>query len=268
MSLERVPLKTPTLPPATHTNTYVLGVDELLLVDPATPHRKEQARLETMLEEKIAAGARIRGLFLTHHHLDHVGHVVRLKQRFGLTVYAHELTRERLAPKIPVDELLDEGDELTLDGRTWRVLHTPGHATGHLCLHADGDLVCGDMVAGEGTIVLDPPEGDLGDYLEQLGRLRDLGQTVLHPAHGPSIPDGVGKLQEYIDHRNMRTDQVRAALHQLGEAKPRQLVPVIYPDLHLLARPIAARQMLCHLQWLVARGEVSNLRGRFRLTES
>ncbi len=264
-----MPLRTPTLPPATHTNTYLIGQRALVVVDPATPHRKEQAKLEALLDARLAAGARLRCLFLTHHHMDHVGHVVRLRKRYGVPVVGHALTRELLAPTIPVDDLLDEGDLIELDDGPWKVLHTPGHATGHLCLlNGTGDLICGDMVAGEGTIVLDPPQGDLGHYLASLSRLRDLQPSCLHPAHGPAIPAAVEKLQEYIDHRNLRTGQVRAALAKLGSARPRQLVPIIYPDLHLLARPIAARQMLCHLQWLAGRGEVSTLRGRFSLAET
>jgi len=111
-----------------------------------------------------------------------------------------------------------------------------------------------------GPIVLVPPEGDLGHYLTQLARLRDLAPARLCAAHGPVIPEAVDYLQHYIDHRNMRTEQVRSALRAASSAqKPRDLVPGIYPDLPELFWGVAAAQVHCHLLWLEGRGEVRSL---------
>ncbi len=257
------PVRTPTLPPATHTNCYLLGHRRLTLVDPASPWTEEQERLEAHLRGLEAEGAVVERVFLTHHHNDHVGGANRIRQVFGVPVLAHPVTRDLLAGQIQIDALVEEGDRVETDTGSWRALFTPGHAPGHLCLHHEesGDLIAGDMVAGVGTIVLNPPEGDLALYLASLERLKTLDPARLLPAHGPPIDDAIGLLDQYINHRNMRTDQVRAALATESDAgrlpaAPIALVPHIYPDLPKPFWPLAARQVLCHLQWLAARDEV------------
>jgi len=253
--LDVLPLRSPTLPPATHTNTYLLGRRSVTLVDPATPWDDERARLEAAL---TARDLQVERVFLTHHHPDHVGAAAWVRERYQVPVVAHARTRELLEGEVVVDELMDEGDVLVTDAGEWTALHTPGHATGHLCLHdtVSDAVIAGDMVAGVGTIVLAPPEGNLEHYLTHLDRLRALKPSVLWPAHGDAIRDAVGLLTEYIDHRHMRTRQVRAALRQVQQGGPDDLVPIIYPDLHPMIRPVAAQQVLCHLQWLAERGEV------------
>jgi len=259
-----LPLRTPTLPPATHTNCYLLGKTRLTVVEPASPWKEEQ---QALVEALDAWDGSVERIFLTHHHVDHVGGVDALRAHFDCPVVAHPRTRLLLEGMIQVDEVLDEGETLTTDQGGWDVLHTPGHATGHLCLanRRTGDFVVGDMVAGEGTIVLDPPEGHLQDYLDSLQRLRDERPGTLHPAHGEAIPGADAKLLEYIEHRHMRSDQVRESMSRLGAVTPLDLVPGIYPDLPRGFHPVAERQVLCHLQWLEGRGEARNIDGTWEL---
>lgn len=252
-------LRTPTLPPATHTNCYLLGQGELTLVDPASPYDDEQAALFEALDALIAAGERPAQVFLTHHHMDHVGAAMALKARYGLPIVAHARTAELLQGEVEIDRFLNEGDVLEVGGGgRWEVLHTPGHAGGHLVLHdtSTGAMVAGDMVAAVGTIVLAPPDGDLRLYLASLARLRDLAPTVLFPAHGDDIRDAVGLLEHYIRHRHSRTDQLRAAL-ALGPASPMELVERVYADtIPAFIKPVAEAQVRCHLRYLVEEGEV------------
>ena len=237
-----VPVRTPTLPPATHTNCYVL--DGRTVVDPASPWAEEQERLAAELE-----GEPLERIVLTHHHLDHVSGAVDLARRRGLPIAAHPLTAQLV--DFDVDILLNEGD--TLHG--WELLHTPGHAAGHLCFLRDGEMVCGDMVAGVGTILIEPGEGDLATYLASLERMTSYGPFRLWPAHGPAMDAGVDKLWEYIAHRNKRTEQVRAALSK-GPGTPIELVAQVYGDtIPKFVYPLAARQLQCHLEWLAATGE-------------
>lgn len=255
----RVAVPSPTLPPATTTNCWLLGTDDVVAVDPAGITPDVQAELARALGDRS-----VRGIFLTHHHGDHFGGAADLRARTGAPVLAHAETAARVP--IDIDVVVPAGGTVDTSVGDWRALHTPGHAPGHLCLLSpDGQtLVAGDMVAGEGTIVLDPPEGDLGQYLDSLAQLAALAPARLLPAHGPVIDPGVPLLETYIAHRHMRTDQVRAGLAAAGgPATPLDLVPGIYPELPVFFRPVAARQVLCHLLWLVAEGDARRDGDRF-----
>lgn len=249
--LSVLPVRSPTLPPATHTNAWVLGRRAVTVIDPASPWTDEQDRLAEAL-----SGHEVARIFLTHHHHDHISGAEDLRQRTGAPIVAHALT----AAQIPfsVDELISDGAPIETDAGSWQVLHTPGHAQGHLCLlRDDGYLVAGDMVAGIGTILLQPPEGDLGDYLDSLQRLINTGAHTLLPAHGPEITPAADYLRHYIAHRHKRTDQIRAALAERGQpSTPAELVPIIYADIPEAVWPIAARQVLCHLLWLAEQGDI------------
>lgn len=251
-----VPLRALTLPPATHTNAYVLGTTELIVVDPGSVDDVETDRLVALLEQLKAEGARLHAVVLTHHHADHVGGLARLVARLKVPVWAHARTADRL--EVKTDRLLSEGDVLTLGEMRWRVLHTPGHAQGHVCLYdeASGAAVVGDMVAGFGTIVIDPPEGDMTDYLAQLKRLEELPVTTLYPAHGPAIADGPGKLAEYRRHRAWREEKVLAALSREGVTLD-ELVPRAYDDVGAFVLPIAERSTLAILGKLEREGKVA-----------
>jgi len=250
-------LRTPTLLPATHTNCWVLGNGELLVVDPGAPDPSEIDRLVAHLDGLGRAGLVPRAIFLTHHHLDHVGGVRQLSERLRLPIWCHPLTAERIG--LRPGRVLADGEVLTLEGSPdmqWRVLHTPGHARGHLCLvdEATRAAVVGDMVAGVGTILIDPPEGEMAEYLRQLRRLRDLPVRALYPAHGPPLPDGPAALEGYLAHRAAREERVRAAL----QSEPRPLEEIsaeAYADTPTAWPPVAERSTLAILEKLLAEGE-------------
>ncbi len=252
-AVQALAVRTPTLPPATHTNVYIVGQGELLVVDPASPYPEEQRALETTLERRLARGERVRSIFLTHQHVDHVSGALALKAVTGAPILAHAETARRLHARIPVDELVDGDDTLEAGGRTLKVVHTPGHAPGHLCLHdrASGTVLCGDMVASVGTILIDPEDdGDMRLYLESLERLRALGARCLLPAHGPPICNADEHLAFYIAHRLGREGKVLAALDEL----PRDLdtlVRVAYADTDPSIYPLAKRSLRAHLDKLV-----------------
>ena len=260
--LRVVPLRTPTLPPATHTNCVIVGRREVVVIDPASPYDDEQARLMGWLDD---AGVRLHAILLTHHHGDHVAGANALREATGVPVLAHPATTERLSGQVRVDDALYEGDlvseALSVDlGVDLRVLHTPGHARGHLAFRDDrtAALVAGDLVAAQGTIVIDPPEGEMADYLATLARLVQMGTGTVIPAHGGAIVQGEDKLLEYIGHRQMREEQLIEVLHARPErcGRPIDLVPPIYPDVPPIFHPLAARQVLAHLLKLEQEGRV------------
>jgi ribonuclease/clavin/mitogillin len=244
------PVRTPTLPPATHTNAWVLGERDVVVVDPASPWPEEQEALARALD-----GVTVRAIFLTHHHRDHVSGAEDLRARTGAPILAHPQT-VGLVP-FSVDEAVDEGDPISVDdGASWDPIFTPGHAPGHLCLRRGDTIVAGDIVAGVGTIVLDPPDGELALYLATLERLSRLDPARLLPAHGPVLAPGSPVLAYYIAHRHERTEQFRAALRVLGSADPAAIAAHVYVEIPPSYLGVAARQVLCHLQWLEERGEV------------
>lgn len=256
------PLRTPTLPPAEYTNCYVLGAEQAVLVDPGSPFSSEIDRLQQALAELATkAGRRVEAIWLTHHHPDHIGGVEALRRVLDVPVLAHPLTAARLHAKgISIDAELVDSQRVVLAGDPpfpVRVYHTPGHARGHLCFldETHGSLLAGDLVAGFGTIVVDPPEGDMADYLRSLRRMRELEPRALFPAHGPATKSAVAKLDEYLRHRVWREGRILeswcAGARTVGE-----LFGEVYDDVEPGARPLAERQILAHLEHLRAKGEI------------
>jgi len=237
-------LRTPTLPPATHTGCYLAGDRELIAIDPASPWPDEQERLAAT----VAARGRLALIALTHHHADHVGAAVDLARRTGAVIAAHRATAARLVGRVKVTRFLDDGEVLAADATRLRVLFTPGHAPGHLAFldEATGALVAGDLVAGVGTILIDPGEGHMATYLASLERLLAIGVGALLPAHGPIIADGPAKLREYLAHRHMREARVAAALAD-EPSSLNALCAVAYADTPTALWPIAVRSLEAHL---------------------
>ena len=247
-------LRTPTLPPAAHTNTYVVGPDRgpQLVIDPGSPYPDQQSVLDRALAEEAAQGRPLGLVLLTHHHGDHVGGAAALAAREGVAIAAHANTARRLAGRVTVTRVLEDGE--MLEGHDVTCVYTPGHADGHLCYEHGGASIVGDMVAGLGSILIDPVEGDMSHYLASLARLLARPATTLLPAHGPVIADGPGKLREYIAHRTMREDRVVAALAARREAVLGELVPDVYADTPKPLWPLAERSLRAHLDKLVREG--------------
>ena len=265
-AVELFPARTPTLPPATHTNSYALGGREVLLVEPATPYEDERREWLAWARAFASQGRRAVAIVLTHHHPDHVAGAEHFASALGLPIWAHRATAA-LLPDLHVDRFLEDGEALVLDDEApsrWRVLHTPGHAAGHVCLHeeATGTLVVGDMVASVGTILIAPDEGDMGEYLAQLGRLASLDATVALPAHGEPIaaasggPTPSALFRHYVAHRLGREAKVVAALAETpaAGAAVEALVPVVYADTPVVMWPIARLSLMAHLLKLEREG--------------
>lgn len=163
-----VAVRTPTLPPAAHTACYLVGTGELIAIDPGSPYPDQHDGLTAA----IAARGRLVAVVLTHHHGDHAGGAAALADALGAPIWAHAETAAAL-PGLPVARHLEDDEVLAVGGRTVHVLHTPGHAVGHLCFRdqESAAVIAGDMVAGLGTILIDPSGGHMATYLASLERL-------------------------------------------------------------------------------------------------
>jgi glyoxylase-like metal-dependent hydrolase (beta-lactamase superfamily II)/8-oxo-dGTP pyrophosphatase MutT (NUDIX family) len=252
-------LRTPTLPPATHTNTWVVPVEGgVAVVDPGPHEAAEQARLVALLATLAAEGRPPREVWLTHVHADHVGAAALVAERFGVPVRAHVLARGRAAGAEVVP--LREGD---LAGGRFRVLETPGHAREHLAFldEESGALLCGDLVSTLSTVVIDPPEGDMAEYERQLARMRALAPRTLYPAHGPPAPDAPARLAAYLAHRREREALVLAALE--GGGTLAEVTARAYPEVPAWVHPVAQRSCLAALEKLAGEGRARERDGRY-----
>jgi glyoxylase-like metal-dependent hydrolase (beta-lactamase superfamily II)/8-oxo-dGTP pyrophosphatase MutT (NUDIX family) len=260
------PVRTPTLPPATHTNCYIIGGRELVIIDPASPYEEEQKALDDFLQTLIAEGCRVRQILLTHHHSDHVGGVNHLREQLNVPVAAHRLTAERLAGRVRVDCLIEDGELIDLGICRLRALHTPGHARGHLCFYEEvgGSIISGDLVVGIGTVIIDPPEGNMRQYMNSLRRLLDLPKlTSLFGAHGPPIGSARHKIEQYIEHRAMREAKILEAVRS-GAGTIAEIVPIAYADISPSLYHLAERSTLAHLEKLQDEGLVRFRGGQYR----
>lgn len=238
------------------TNTWVVGRWPAVVIDPAVDEPDH-------LAEVLEAAGRVGGILLTHDHPDHAPGAATLAARTGAPVLAAMETEGR--------GRIRSGQEIRMPGVHLTAIATPGHTPDHVAFFRPDDraLFTGDTVLGRGTSVIDPPEGDLTQYLRSLQRLRELEPRTIHPGHGPVVFDAIGKLDEYLSHRQMREEQVLAGLGEDART-PGELVPEIYGDYPAELHPLAARSVLAHLLKLETEGRVARSKkdGELRFTRS
>jgi glyoxylase-like metal-dependent hydrolase (beta-lactamase superfamily II) len=247
--VRRIVCANPSVMTGPGTNTYLVGVDEIAVIDPGPA---DPAHLEAIAG---CGGDRIRWILLTHTHEDHAPGAANLARRTGAKILAYV---DELPDGSKVDRVLRDGDDVEATEYHLRALHTPGHASDHLCflLPEERTLFTGDHIMEGSTVVIAPPDGDMGQYLESLYRLKQIRPRLkaIAPGHGHVITEPGAVIDSYIDHRLAREQQVLDALSETGSSTIGELVEQIYvgvpPELHSWA----ALSVWAHLRKLASEG--------------
>ena len=227
------------------TNTYLVGIDEIAVIDPGPD---TDVHLDAIAG---CGGDRIRWILLTHTHPDHAPGAAALKKRTGAEICAFD-DRDDVA----VDRTLADGDTIEATEFRIRAIHTPGHASNHLCylLEEERTLFSGDHIMDGSTVVIAPPDGDMAAYLESLAKVRIKRLKAIAPGHGHLITDAHDRIDDYIDHRLAREAQILDAVTSAGTTTIADIVAALYPDLVEELVPRAAQSVHAHLLKLVAEG--------------
>ena len=249
-------MPTKPLPPALYTNAYLIGESEMALVDPGSGEPDHLRELFALTDHLASEGRRVTMIVVTHHHPDHTGGVAACRERFGARVVGHRLLAERMK----LDVVVKDGDVLPLapglNDWTLRVLETPGHTrdSNSLWQPRRRALFCGDLLpGGPGTVVIDPPDGDMRAYLASLERCAALEPVTLFPAHGSPSGAAVRRIRALVAHRLERETKVVGAL-DVGPRSLEDLVPRVYDDTPRELWGWAERSLLAHLEKLEREG--------------
>jgi glyoxylase-like metal-dependent hydrolase (beta-lactamase superfamily II) len=229
------------------TNTYILGRERFVVIDPGPA---EPSHIERIL---VATGRAIDRVLVTHTHGDHSPGAKVLAEATGAPVFGRPPPNDgHQDASFKADRTLEDGDMLEFDAGTIRALHTPGHASNHVCyLLADaGLLFTGDHLMQGSTVVIAPPDGNMKEYLDSLARLQREPVSRLAPGHGLTIEDGQAEIAHIIAHRLKREAKVLAKVREFGPATLDELVTRVYDDVDPRLHALAKGSLLAHLQKL------------------
>jgi len=223
------------------TNTWIVGTSKRpILLDTGQGVAIYADLLENALKELVGA-TELERIVLTHAHIDHLGGVRQVTERFGEMEVLKMPWEGHDAPAGEISAI-GHGAVVHTEGATLRAVHTPGHAPDHLCYYLEEEraLFTGDVVLGAGTTVIPDDTGDLSDYMDSLRRLLELDLETIYPAHGPVIRNPREKIGEYIAHRELRERQVIEALKGSPPLDAMAIVKKIYVDVPEYLHPAAA----------------------------
>jgi glyoxylase-like metal-dependent hydrolase (beta-lactamase superfamily II) len=242
--VRRIVAPNPSMMTGPGTNTYLFGTVEVAVLDPGPNLPVHLANI------RARAAAPIRWIIVTHTHPDHSPGAAPLAEICGAELIGMAAAKgdHQDATFIP-DRVLRDGDVIASDEFSLQAIHTPGHASNHFCFHdLERDwLFTGDHVIDGSTVVINPPDGDMSDYLRSLHRLRDLDVAAIAPGHGEMITNPAEIIDWIVAHRLQREAQVFSAVRNHAGLAIGDLVRVVYQDVAENLYPLAERSLLAHL---------------------
>jgi glyoxylase-like metal-dependent hydrolase (beta-lactamase superfamily II) len=225
------------------TNTYLVGNDNVTVVDPGPA-------LDSHIEAIVKASDSIKQIIVTHTHPDHSPGVKLLQEAIDVPAYGliTDTTKDQDRTFSPV-KLLSDGDVLEEEEYSIEVIHTPGHASNHLCylLKEEGLIFTGDHIMNGSTVVISPPDGNMKHYIQSLEKLKNYDLKTIAPGHGETMKDPQLVAEWIVKHRLEREKKVSDALREAGEGTPDSLVNKVYDDVDSSLFPIAKWSLKAHL---------------------
>ncbi len=244
-------------------NVYICGNNEIAIIDAGYP---EETSISAILEAWNELGKPdVKGILITHAHIDHAGSLETLKKETGAPVYIHKNEIQRLGTMFSMEQydiIIEEGDIINAGNFRIKALHMPGHTAGHVCFleETSGALFTGDLILGNDFAVVVPPDGDMSDYMKSLERTRELKPEIILPGHGAPVLNPDEWVEEYICHRNKRNQQILECLKP-GEMSIPDMAEIIYADLVPGLRLTGRLQIYAHLSKLKKDGMVEYVSG-------
>jgi glyoxylase-like metal-dependent hydrolase (beta-lactamase superfamily II) len=233
------------------TNTYVVGTHRAVVIDPGCDDR---AHLERVLE---VAGGAVERIVCTHSHPDHSPGAAWLRERTGAPVCGLPAPDDgHQDPSYAPDAGIEDGECIAAGESLLRAIHTPGHASNHVCLvlEESGLLFTGDHLMSGSTVIIIPPDGSMRLYLESLRRLRDVPVRSLAPGHGGLMPGATAEIDRVIGHRLTREARLVRALEARGAATLDDVLAEVYEDVPRSMHIYARYSLLAHAVKLVEEG--------------
>ena len=267
--VECLPLRTKTLPPATHTNCYILGEEggDRVIVDPAAKTNDSLIDLASKIKEVTDSGSKIIATIYTHRHPDHIGDLSKISKIYQAPIWISEETK-KIIPNGMETSVISEGDDFTLNGpsgkTSWSVIETSGHCPGHICIIGESGIVSGDNCVGVGSILVPSGEGNMGKYIEGLERLKKMKPKMLFPGHGPLVANPDKLLSKYIEHRKNRHNKIFDIVRS-GQNNLNKISQLVYLNERGVNLTLAEDQVLAHLKLLIEEEKIKEVDRQYYL---